>query len=280
MPWVKLDDMFADHPKIAEAGPLAGWFYVCGLCYAGRYLTDGFIPKGQVRKLADVDNAPALAARLVEVGLWEQTDGGYIIHDYSQYNPSAEQVKAQRERNAQRQEQWRRNRDGDAKSSNAGSNGVSNPVSATAPSPSPSPSPDPNPLETAVAVGADAPALPTPLTFTDWQERLQAASKKEAPGVIRAFMAEHLPRNEMPDYGYVNRAAAKVGGPGRLLDLLWQQVPRPPTGDALAYVMGIVRRSASDPPQVTLEVGDTGLAYGELEIAQAQMAREREAATT
>ena len=57
MSWIKIDDQFADHPKVLQAGPLASWMYVCGLTYAGRYLTDGFIPAGQVRKLADVDNA-------------------------------------------------------------------------------------------------------------------------------------------------------------------------------------------------------------------------------
>ncbi len=41
MSWIKIDDQFSDHPKIIEAGPLAGWLYVSSLCYCGRYLTDG-----------------------------------------------------------------------------------------------------------------------------------------------------------------------------------------------------------------------------------------------
>ncbi len=96
MPWAKLDDGFTDHPKIIDAGPLAGWLFVCGLTYSARLLTDGFVPQGQVRKLADVDNAMDLASRLVEVGLWERTDGGFRIHDYLEYNPSAAQVKDER----------------------------------------------------------------------------------------------------------------------------------------------------------------------------------------
>jgi len=97
MPWIKLDDQYADHPKIVAAGPLAAWLHTCALCYAGRYLTDGFIPERQVRKLADVDDAEDLAQRLVEVGLWEIAEGGYLIHDYLEYNPSAESVQADRE---------------------------------------------------------------------------------------------------------------------------------------------------------------------------------------
>src|SRR5215207_3410137 len=96
MTWVKLDDNFPDHPKVMQAGPMAMWLYVSGLCYCGRLLSDGRIPRGQVRKLADVDGAMELAARLVQVGLWEECDEGFRIHDYLHYNPSREQVQAER----------------------------------------------------------------------------------------------------------------------------------------------------------------------------------------
>lgn len=96
MAWVKLDDQFADHPKVIEAGPLAAWLYVCGLTYCSRLLTDGFIPAGQIRRLADVKNPDALAKRLVAVGLWEACDGGYRIHDYFEYQPTRERVLATR----------------------------------------------------------------------------------------------------------------------------------------------------------------------------------------
>lgn len=107
MAWVKLDDQFADHPKVNAAGPLASWLYVCGLTYCARQLTDGFIPAAQIRKLADVDNAGELASILVSVGLWEQVEGGYMAHDYLKYNPTAAQVKAEREATRQRVAKWR-----------------------------------------------------------------------------------------------------------------------------------------------------------------------------
>src|SRR5690606_35902458 len=88
MSWVRIDDHFPDHPKIAmlgSLGPVAGWLHVAALCYCARYLTDGFIPAGQVMRLADFGprvRATDLAERLVAVGLWDHRDGGYSIHDY------------------------------------------------------------------------------------------------------------------------------------------------------------------------------------------------------
>ena len=132
MPWVKLDDLFSDHPKVMEAGPLAAWLHVCAMCYCGRYLTDGFIPTGQVRKLADVDNAQELASKLVDVGLWENAEGGYQIHDWLEYNPSREQVLREREAAKERMSKLR-----------SGEVRPNNQRSSSSPSPSPSPSPKP-----------------------------------------------------------------------------------------------------------------------------------------
>ena len=99
MTWVKLDDQFPDHPKLAELGeltPAAGWLHVCALCYSARYLTDGRIPGGQVPRLMASDTKP-LVEVLLEVGLWERDGTGYQIHDYLDYNPSRAQVLAERE---------------------------------------------------------------------------------------------------------------------------------------------------------------------------------------
>lgn len=94
MSWVRIDDHFPDHPKIAALGvlgPVAGWLHVAALCYCARYLTDGFIPDGQVTRLAELGpraKPTDVAARLVDVGLWDRTQGGYVVHDYLEYNPS------------------------------------------------------------------------------------------------------------------------------------------------------------------------------------------------
>ena len=69
MAWVKIDDQFADHPKVMQAGPLAAWLYVCGLCYCGRCLTNRLIPYKQLVKLFDVPNVIGLAEHLMAVDL-------------------------------------------------------------------------------------------------------------------------------------------------------------------------------------------------------------------
>lgn len=166
MPWIRLDDQFPDHPKTVAAGPMAAWLFVCGIGYCNRLLTDGVIPTGQVRKLADVDNAMELAARLVEVGLWEAVEGGYRVHDFLDYQPSAEQVKAERVGNAQRQQEWRE-RQKDKR--NGVSNAVTAPVSnaprngpVTAP-PYPIPYPSPFPTKTQPVEDVKTPPTPTPI---------------------------------------------------------------------------------------------------------------------
>ena len=105
MTWVRIDDNFADHPKLLRAGPVAGWLHVSGLCYAARHRTNGQIPRQAIHKLA-VFNGVAmtsegqllsepmridvteLARILVRAGLWEETEDGWTIHDFADYNPT------------------------------------------------------------------------------------------------------------------------------------------------------------------------------------------------
>jgi hypothetical protein len=159
MPWVKLDDQFTDHPKVLACGPLASWLYVCGLAYCARLLTDGFIPEGQVRKLADVDDAKALANQLVAVNLWERCDGGYRVHDYHDYQPTREKALAIREARAEAG-----SRGGKQKASNLLERGqasaTNNVVAKSYPVPVPVPVPIQNPSDAhpQESEGADAPA--------------------------------------------------------------------------------------------------------------------------
>lgn len=149
MAWVRLADDFADHPKIIAAGPLAGWLWVCGLAYCNRYLTDGLVPAGAVRRLVDVDEPARLAAKLVEVGLWERVADGFRVHDFRDYQPSAQAVREERDRNAERMREWRKRRHepGTAGASHDATNGVTNAGSVLSPVPVPvkDPVPDPDP---------------------------------------------------------------------------------------------------------------------------------------
>jgi len=96
MPWGRIDDGFYDHPKLDALGrdrlPCIG-LYVLALSWSNRYLTDGDIPPDRVRRLG---GTKALAERLVRVGLWDQLADGYRIHDFLDYNDSAEEVRQRR----------------------------------------------------------------------------------------------------------------------------------------------------------------------------------------
>lgn len=108
MTWIKLADSFPDHPKVLEAGDLAAWLYVAGLCFCSRHLTDGHIPDGAVSRLTGVARPKQLASRLVEVGLWVRCADGYRIHDYTEHQRSAAAVAEIRDAARERQ---RRHRD-------------------------------------------------------------------------------------------------------------------------------------------------------------------------
>jgi hypothetical protein len=97
MAWMKIDDRVRTHPKIVAAGPAAAWFWFCGICYCREHLTDGFIPTGMLQSLAPgVTNGRALAKKLVEVRLWHIAEGGYQVHDFTEWNQTRAEVEARR----------------------------------------------------------------------------------------------------------------------------------------------------------------------------------------
>ena len=99
MTWVRLDDLFPEHPKVQGAGQAAAWLHVAGICYSSRHLTDGMIPDAALAGLGQYGKGRArrLADALVQTGLWEQVNGGYRVHDYLDFQPSREKVEGQRE---------------------------------------------------------------------------------------------------------------------------------------------------------------------------------------
>lgn len=97
MAWVYLDDGFSENRKVLAVGGDAAWLFVCGLCFCNRTLTDGRIPKAMVPRLSDRKYPKQLAAQLVGVGLWHDRGDHYEVHDYGDYQPTAEVVRAKRE---------------------------------------------------------------------------------------------------------------------------------------------------------------------------------------
>ena len=132
MPWVKLDDRFPSHRKVALLSDRAFRLHVSAICWCAENLTDGHISDRELTLVAHVRGVKATAKQLEDAGVWDRVDDGWVIHDYLDYNPSRDQVLAERKKNAARQEAFRRRKNGkpippdgsDSPSSNGRSNGV------------------------------------------------------------------------------------------------------------------------------------------------------------
>lgn len=129
MPWGRYESSFTRHPKVQQIPrdlrPAAIALHIAATLYSAELLTDGFVPEDVVPRLAlevgiPLDVTPEVTASvtpgvtqpvtanvtrdaLVKVGLLDKARGGFNVHDYLVYNPSAEQVKELRKQAAERQ---------------------------------------------------------------------------------------------------------------------------------------------------------------------------------
>jgi len=87
MSWARLDDNLHDHPKVMELSLAAVGLWTVCLTWAHRNIgknPPGHLTAGVVRRFAGAKTA-GLAAELVAAGMWEATDGGWLIHDFADY---------------------------------------------------------------------------------------------------------------------------------------------------------------------------------------------------
>ena len=103
--WSKLDDRLLDHRKIVAAGHRLGpngfliamGMYCSGLIWTNKELTNGFVSLAAVQRFSSGKRGLVVAAALVAVGLWEQIEGGFQIHDFFDFNFAADDVRRRRE---------------------------------------------------------------------------------------------------------------------------------------------------------------------------------------
>lgn len=145
MPWVKLTDNWYDDPAIVEAGDDGGWLWVTALSWSARNLTDGHVPSRQLSRLTTLTDPPTVAARLVDLGLFEvdAERGGWIVANYHRYQPTAAEVLAKREAEADRK---RVRRVSDRNPSGQVAESDRNPSDVRPVSESPGPGPGPVPV--------------------------------------------------------------------------------------------------------------------------------------
>lgn len=97
MPYLNLDDNFADHPKVDALSDGAFRLHVSGLLYTARHRLDGVIPGDKVTRLMPRFKRTYLTELLDGGRLWLPHSEGYEVHDYLDWNKSRAEIEEQRE---------------------------------------------------------------------------------------------------------------------------------------------------------------------------------------
>lgn len=108
MAWAKFDDHFHSNPKIVQAGNAVAGLYARCITYCADYLTDGLVPGGiPWGFLSQLHDPSDLVSLVTKAGLWEEVEGGYLIPDYLEFNPSKEEVLENRRKEREKKQRSR-----------------------------------------------------------------------------------------------------------------------------------------------------------------------------
>lgn len=115
MSWLRIEDTYAEHPKIVGLSDQAFRLHVSLLCYCARHLTDGAVDNSGMRAVCAsighrFTSRSKCVSELIRHRLLTLSGDTYTVNDYLTYNPNAASVKAKRERNAERQARFRESR--------------------------------------------------------------------------------------------------------------------------------------------------------------------------
>lgn len=86
MPWVRIDEHFYDHPRWCDApgDSIALWVGLMAWCNRNDS-RKGFIPAQKTVGIVNVRSLKKTLEDLVERGAVDRVSGGYLIHDYEEY---------------------------------------------------------------------------------------------------------------------------------------------------------------------------------------------------
>ncbi|KAA9133736.1 hypothetical protein [Microbacterium caowuchunii] len=222
MTWFKVDDQLAFNMKVLSAGNPAMGLWVRAGSWSAAQLSDGIVPAPIVAALG---GSTEDAASLVAVGLWHEVEGGWEFHDWAEYQPTKEQVLAQRKSTAERVAKHRAKRGGNDGGNESGNGvevgvrngvtgGATSDVSAGVSTAAPT-RPDPTPVMTEVITGGKprkrGTRIPDPFVVT---------------ADMRAWAADRTPlvNVDATTERFVNYWRAKAGKDATKLDWLatWQ----------------------------------------------------------
>ena len=96
MTWFRVDDQSPFHRKVIAAGNEAWGAFCRGGAVSSGQRTDGFVAD----EVAFLIAAEPIWKRLVEVKLAHREDGGWRLHDYTDWNPTAKEVEKLRKAKA------------------------------------------------------------------------------------------------------------------------------------------------------------------------------------
>lgn len=111
MPWVRIDENAIDHPKFLALSDGAWRLWCEGQCYCQKHLTDGLINAAALRRFRNY--SPAKVKNLTDVLVtgkgpcWHRlTNGDIQVHDYLDWNDSAEEVMNARDHARERKRRY------------------------------------------------------------------------------------------------------------------------------------------------------------------------------
>lgn len=138
MSWLRIDDGFTENTKVEPLSDRAFRIHVAGLAHCARNLTDGHVSSKALKALlARLSGTRKHVSELEDAALWLRAGDGHMLKDYLEYNPSGDDVKTERKKNADRQKKWREtNRGEDGRfQSNGVRNALRNGLRNAAPAP-------------------------------------------------------------------------------------------------------------------------------------------------
>lgn len=110
MTWLKKDDGFPRHRKIRRLSDGAYRLHDTALCYAAHDESDGLIRADDIDEMEHGKRLRRHIPDLVAAGLWDEIDGGWLLHDFLDYNPSHAKQEAERKAARDRQAKARAKR--------------------------------------------------------------------------------------------------------------------------------------------------------------------------
>jgi hypothetical protein len=102
--WSRLDAGYFRHPKVAAMGKDGRALDLAGICWATQNETNGHIPRAALALIAhEADVKTRVVSIVVAAGRWHENGDGWDIHDYLDFNRSADEIRKERNR-------WQRNK--------------------------------------------------------------------------------------------------------------------------------------------------------------------------